>query len=59
MVEGPFLGDTAGAVATADLWIGSARDALGGATTNAIDNAHIAISGMAQPNNGRPHGSPR
>jgi hypothetical protein len=46
-VDGPFRDDLPSAVATAQLWISCANAACG-KLRDSIDNAHIAVSGLAR-----------
>ncbi|MCR6482812.1 hypothetical protein M8542_08280 [Amycolatopsis sp. OK19-0408] len=50
-VDGPFRGDTAAAVETAGLWLVRAAAASAGVRT-CVDNAHIAVSGLAEHREG-------
>lgn len=45
-VDGPFQGDVAGAVQTGQLWLNRARG-VSPQLRAAIDNAHVALSGLA------------
>ena len=47
-VDGPFRDDLPSAVATAQLWVDRANAACG-QLRDSIDNAHIAVSGLARP----------
>ncbi|MBK1789452.1 hypothetical protein [Prauserella cavernicola] len=49
VVEGPFAGDSVEAALTGRWWLDRARANLRTVTADAIDNAHVAVGGLAVP----------